>query len=406
MTAFTRTMAPMALALCAASTAGADAATTTPCTETLGPAAKREALLAQPDAAYRFVVRGTPSAIAAAALLAAPDTTTSKSESLEAFDSVVLTLQVRDAARVCGFDGVEQVWYLHPRLAAPYTRVLLGLQYAYRSREPVRILNMSLGPPKDAYPMPPDAHEPMHYATKKLAAKGAVPIMAVGNFGPTETPGMTNPWCYAPWVVCVGAASADGHALWSQSSRGLRGDRQTWPTVVARGVDVVGPRSASPKSAQERARDESNAEFLAQVPSEQRDQYTLMSGSSQAAAQVSRAAAQIAYFVERQLEQHKQHGGDYLFQMSIPRERFEFAARAGERLTGTVVAQDDRVVELAYRLVAPWRLVKQLLIDSALPMPGHHPHEVGAGFVSPEFVEAQFGQFGSADKRLMAIKLE
>lgn len=406
MAAFTWKIAPMALALCAASAAGADMAATTSCAHTLGPASKRDALLAQPEAFYRFVVRGTPAAIAAAAALARTDTAANKPESLEAFDSAVLTLQVRNAARVCALQGIDQVWYLHPRLADPYTRVLLGLQYVYRSPELVRIVNMSLGPPQDAYPMPPDPDEPMHYATRKLADRGSVVIMAIGNFGPDAAPGMTNPWCHAPWVMCVGAATADGRTLWPQSSRGLRDDRPSWPTVVADGVDVVGPRASTPKTAQQRARDESNSVFMAAVLADRRDDYTLMSGSSQAAAQVSRAAAQIAFFIEQQVKRDKRRYGDYLFQIPIPHEHFEFAKRLGERITGTVVTQNDAVVEISYRVVKPWRLVKQLLMDTAFSMPGLGPDEVGAGFVSPEHVEALFGQFGIAGKRLMAVKVE
>jgi hypothetical protein len=38
-------------------------------------------------------------------------------------------------------------------------------------------------------------------------------------------------------------------------------------------------------------------------------------------------------------------------------------------------------------------------------MPGYGPHQVGAGFVSRAYVEAQFGAYGIADPRLSGLKV-
>ncbi len=377
------------------------------CLHKLGPASKQQALLAQLEQSYRFVIRGTEQALNRIRHEFEKGDDSAKVEDLGAFDSLAMTLRVSDARQICSWDGVDQVWYLSPVLADPYVRILMGLQYVKRTLKPPAVINMSLGPPAELYPLLGDTAEPMQHAAQVLANQGMIIVMAIGNNGPAATPGLTNPWCQAESVICVGAASKDGNALWEASSVGVPEDPKTWPTVVAHGIDVVGPWPTDlPKPAHRRAYDLASAEFLESVPAEKYELYTLMTGSSQAAAQVSRAASQIVHFITNLIEQNQASSNQRLFSLSIPRERFESGARLGPRWTGDVVIDSEDFVEVEYRLVEPWKLVKQLLVDTALPMPEYDPHQVGAGFVSPALIEEQFGQFGIADGRVAGVKVE
>lgn len=393
--------------LCSLAAIANCAVAASPCEVTLGPASKREALLAQPDEAYRFVVRGSPAALAVARELVAADGRETVPVSLPDFDIELFTLRVQVAARICALTGIEQVWYLSPRLVASYENALKGLAYALETMDPPAVVNMSLGPPEDAYPLPGDDLEPMHHATKRLVDKGLVVVMAIGNYAESGGGSVVNPWCRPLWVICVGAASKDGGVLWPQSSRGDPQSPKTWPDVVAHGIDVIGPWPTNLHKSEARRRlDEANADFMRLVPSSERERYTLMSGSSQGAANVSRAVAQIIHFVRSLHESQKPQVQGQLFALEIPRERFEYSSRREVRLAGQIMRDEKDVVEIEYGLVEPWRLVKQLLIDTAIPMKGYAPHEVGAGFVDPEYVEKQFSRFGRVSPGLVPIKVQ
>ena len=58
-----------------------------------------------------------------------------------------------------------------------------------------------------------------------------------------------------------------------------------------------------------------------------------------------------------------------------------------------------------YWLDLPWKMIKQLILDTALPIEGARPNAVGAGLVDTAYVQKQFGQFGLADIKTFHSKV-
>lgn len=287
---------------------------------------------------------------------------------------------------------VIQVWYVPASLYPLYCNIIAALEREVRILPKPSVVNMSLGPQADLLPMAGRDDEPMSIATKKASENGLIVVMAIGNYGNGDD-GMVNPWCHPGWVICVGAASADAKTVWPASARGLSSDRTTWPDVVANGIDVISTWPSNlPKSADRQQADEMNEAFQRAVPKEKWGLYSIDSGTSEATPQVSRAVALIVAFVQEVgSSKHNVSANQPLFTMEIPKDRFEFGSKRGPRLTGDVKQLGATGnVEVTYRLVEPWRLVKQLLIDSAIPMPGYDPNVVGAGFIDPAYIEKQF----------------
>jgi serine protease AprX len=181
----------------------------------------------------------------------------------------------------------------------------------------VRIISNSYG--TDG-PFSPDA--PINVATKRAHDAGMVVVFAAGNHGPDSN--TLNPYCVAPWVICVAAGYKDGQTLADFSSRGIPGDSLYHPTITAPGVDVVAARAKTGTwFSQSIASDESKIGLDAVS-------YMLVSGTSQATPHVS----------------------------------------------GTVALMLE-----ANPALAPDQ-VKTILTNSATPMPGYAEYQAGAGYLN------------------------
>jgi serine protease AprX len=85
--------------------------------------------------------------------------------------------------------------------------------------------------------------DPINVASRQAHDAGLVVVFAAGNAGPdTNT---LNPYCVAPWVICVAAGHKDGQTLADFSSRGIEGDPLYHPTITAPGVDIVAARATT-----------------------------------------------------------------------------------------------------------------------------------------------------------------
>jgi serine protease AprX len=86
-----------------------------------------------------------------------------------------------------------------------------------------------------------DENDPVNVATRTLYERGVNVVFSAGNGGPGLH--TLNPYAQAPWVISVGATDNKGR-LASFSARGEFGGSATHPTLVAPGVNVVGPRGS------------------------------------------------------------------------------------------------------------------------------------------------------------------
>ena len=366
-----------------------------------GPPDKAAALREDPDHPYDFIIsaKGTfPAGLRTRiAGLVAP-TEGAEVTDLPLITSVMARLHVRDAEALAEDAAVRRVWYVHDDLAPLYARIITALtaDVDHHDAGPM-VINVSLGPPASLIPMSSWDDEPMNEATGRAAQAGLVIIMAIGNYGPTD--GYVSPWCRPDWMTCVGAADETARTIWSASGRGLPEDPRTWPDVVADGIDVIGPFPTNlTKSPARQAQDDGNPVFAARVPAGKRGLYTIGDGTSFATPQVTRAAAQIVFFVQRTAaEAQPPIEGRNLFSLTLSKAGYARSLLGRGRYAGNVLGTSADGVEVGYALTSPpWRLVKQLLIDTAIDMPDVPRNRQGAGFVSPDFVERQFGRFGKA----------
>jgi serine protease AprX len=127
-----------------------------------------------------------------------------------------------------------------------------GFDYAIANKDafgaPIKVISNSWGS-SGAF----DPTDPVNIASYEAYKQGIVSVFAAGNEGPAAN--TMNPYALAPWVIGVGAADKS-RVLADFSSRGNPGetgtfttaDGQTWtyvsqPTLVATGVSVVSARA-------------------------------------------------------------------------------------------------------------------------------------------------------------------
>ena len=320
--------------------------------------------------------------------------------------AIAANLKVEDAFALSRQASVDWVWYLHPDEAGITVRALQGIDYAVKTLEVPNLINLSIGPPTTFYRIEEEKDAPFSRAIRAAAEKGFITVVAIGNTG-AAAPGYVNPWSLPDEVISVGAWDHQTDTVWTGSSTGLADHPAAWPDVIAPGVDVIGPwTTARDKPADRRAYDEGNAHFRASVPREKWDQYTMMTGTSQAAAVVSGAAAQVLRYLKGFIAEHHRKPGDKLFSLEAGPERISDYQRTAARVTGTAVPSAGGGMIYEYTLDAPWKLVKQILIDTAIPVKGAEPWQAGAGRVDPDYIRAQFGAYGIEPPQIVPVKIK
>lgn len=273
---------------------------------------------------------------------------------------------------------------------------------------PVRLINLSLGLPTGAIPKPFDEREPVNVALKRAYEKGLVVCVAAGNEG-EKGEGTLSPWAAAQWVIGVGAAHPDGPRLWGGSSIGSPGG--FGPTVVAPGVDIVGPWPPNlPKTSQQLEKDKKY------IPNDRLDRFTVMTGTSQATACVSHVILCylipfLGYLRDAFNKIEQQNFEDFIEGHPIIAAVLDTAYNPIDEVFNhrdviirfiTKETQDkiDRVTKflrsnkIRYFIEPHPDVIKKMLEDMARPMTDYQTYQVGRGFVDESIAMTYLKGFG------------
>lgn len=367
----------------------------------MGPSRVIAALKLQLSEHYSFIISYKPGHVSEVRLEGAAGAI-----DLPLINSNALTLKVADAFALAERADIDWVWYLHPEEAQITIRALQGLDYAVKTLDSPNLINLSIGPPSSFYRTEPEPKSPFSRAVAAAAVRGFIIVAAIGNTGETA-PGYVNPWSISKEVIAVGAWDHKTGAIWKGSSTALPEQMETWPDVVAHGVDVIGPWTTARKKPNDRkVYDEASDRFRKQVPKKDWDNYTMMTGTSQAAAIVSSASAQVLRYLKGFISEHNRDPGDLLFSLEVEADRISDFDSQMPRLTGKAIPTQHGGMTYEYWLDEPWRLVKQILIDTAIPVTGARPWEAGAGLVDPDYICKQFGAYGIEPPQILPVKVK
>lgn len=315
-----------------------------------------------------------------------------------------------DEGTLALLSGLEE-FYIHTSDFTSYLPILKALDAVAVKPAPT-VTNISLSPG----PLPYDESEPINVASRIVATAGQTLVFAAGNDGPAE--GTLSPWCVAPWVIGVGAATPDGTALLPESSVGRPNALFQRPTVVAPGETVVPLHPG-------RADGHGTMVGLVLVGKDQPGRNLpgyvdkAFRGTSVAAPKVTRITNFIVLLLRIILSIDK-----YLRQKMAEDGSRASAAAAITRTWATVLERgvlDHPAYAVLHDLPAtcltqivrffahlsvhgafpaqlqwpetgstpfPTSVIKQMLESMARPMPGYGVHQVGAGFVSEELASA------------------
>lgn len=210
-----------------------------------------------------------------------------------------------------------------------------GFDYAltHQTEYNIRVITNSWGDTSDSN-TDFDPNHPINIATKKLYDRGITTVFSAGNAGPGEST-ISGNYKKAPWVITV-AAGDSSMQLADFSSRGVEakggtvvidGESFNWtdsPTITAPGVDIVSTRVFTPLSALSISKDATSISPV-HLP-----YYTTFSGTSMAA---PHTAGIIALILE----------------------------------VDPTLSPDE---------------IKELIQQTATPMPGYETWEAGAGYVN------------------------
>ena len=118
------------------------------------------------------------------------------------------------------------------------------------------------------------------------------------------------------------------------------------------------------------------------------------------------AAAQILHFLKKLVQTSAgTQTSQPLFSLTATPDRITDYDRAKQRLTGTAIKEQNGSIVYEYVSDEPWKMVKQLLLDTAIPLPSEPAHVVGAGLIDRQYINAQFGKFGIANPKVVSSKV-
>jgi len=153
-------------------------------------------------------------------------------------------------------------------------------------------LNISLGVQRVRLNTHRSAEQTMQRALEHLVRRRQIPVvLSLGNDGPA--PDLVNPWALAKGVIAAAAAGVDGKELWSGSSRFKPGAGAGHDVFAAHGYLSIGPWAAGTPKTNAMLEAEKKVNLTKIVGEGNEKLYRVDSGTSYAAAEITRAICQI-----------------------------------------------------------------------------------------------------------------
>ena len=268
------------------------------------------------------------------------------------------------------------------------------------------VLNVSLGVPKHLLGADRSGERTVRGALRHLAQDRGIPvIMSIGNNGPLAD--TVNPWSMADGVMAATATDVSGTVLWEGSSR-YSADRAAGHDVfAAHGYLSVGARAAGSPKTPAMLEAEKLVDLTALVGKGNEQHYRVDSGTSYAAAEITRALCTV-----HQAVQALRFRMNALLPLTATLPPFVrayidtgldtthpmFASRIANRppiyagLTMTVTADERQLLQalvhagVALDIRYDRMIALAALKRAAVPVPGTGPAETGHGFVSRDRV--------------------
>jgi hypothetical protein len=205
-------------------------------------------------------------------------------------DTLLVRARADRVAAAAGLSSVRQIELVDPTVANRVASILQAMSTVTRQHGHVHdigALNISLGAPKVLLGANRSAEAAVRRSLAHFASRHRVPVvMSIGNNGPT--PGLTNPWGQAPGIILATATDARGRRLWSGSSRFTAGRLGNRDVFAAHGYLHVGAQAAGATKTPAMLEAEKQVDLTAIVGAGNEHRYRVDSGTSYAAAEVTR----------------------------------------------------------------------------------------------------------------------
>lgn len=206
-------------------------------------------------------------------------------------DTLYLRAPASNILKLAEHKGVRGVEIIDETIAQHVRNMLarLSLLYRYHRIGIFRFgaLNVSIGPPTSLLATR-TGQETIRRAYRAVVEGLDVPLITTaGNNGPM--PGVFNSWAVTPNVIVAAAATSDGSSIGDFSGRPSQyGPSSKFHFFAAHGIDTIGPRAEGAPKSEAMREAESRVDLGAVVGLENVKQYQVDSGTSYAAANITR----------------------------------------------------------------------------------------------------------------------
>ncbi|MCA9795954.1 MAG: S8 family peptidase, partial [Candidatus Eremiobacteraeota bacterium] len=262
------------------------------------------------------------------------------------------------------------------------SRILQGLNWAVenKARYNIRVINLSLGTGDTSAR---SANDPIRKAVERAVEEGIVVVVSAGNQGP-ETGTISSPGD-SPAVITVGAVddrNTPDHSddrIPSFSSRGAAGSSK--PDLVAPGEAIIGPNapnSVLEATARKYTDVHRTLDWLQKMPDEE-----LVNVPAPTLRMIGLNGNSIIRF--HKSPGHARQELNHLLEATerLPMVETDYIGMPGTSMAAPIVAGVVAELLEANPHLTPAE-VKDILRDSATPMPAYRSESQGAGMINPD----------------------